>query len=53
MSVSGENRPTLPQEVPPPTIFGMPRNSFWLTVFLGLVLYVSSVTDVPDEVRFW
>jgi hypothetical protein len=24
-----------------------------VTVFLGLVLYVSSVTDVPDEVRFW
>jgi len=31
----------------------MPKSTFWLTVFFGLLLYVSSVTDVADKIRFW
>ncbi len=53
MSASGGSRPSPPQEPSPSMIFGMPKSSFWLTLFFGLLLYVSSVTDVPDKICGW
>ncbi len=34
-------------------IFGMPKVTFWLTICLGLALFVPTVTDMSDITRFW
>jgi len=32
-------------------LWGMPKSAFWLTIALALVLFVPTVTDMPDKAR--